>query len=370
MKRKAKVSIFTEAIVEGGGPMGYVFNMMRGFQDINDIDISFIRYNKPERIKKIKNKFFNKIDIFFWYKFNKLRIIKACKSSDLCFFQGYQNSKYVKLAKRFNKKCMYMPHSPYIAAEEMKRVFEMNGSVYPQKDYDVAFKNEDDLFNLSDYVVFATRNAANPYFDTWGKVLENKKVFYIESGVIVRKSSDSIHLLDNFKDKIKIGFIGRYVNHKGYDLFCDCAEKFSERKDVAFFTAGSGPLKEYGINKNIYDLGFVQGVGNLIKDLDIVIIANTIAYYDLLPLECASYGKPLIMSYVGGNIDQLCDFEDSLQFEAGNVDSLYSAVLEGIDVVKNNGNWGERNKKVYLEKFTETAMCDRWNALLKEVVKK
>lgn len=365
------ISIFTETIIEGGGPMGYVFNMIQGLREVEETNTRIKFYQFYRTDKKNRNSFSKimyRVFDHYWRKINEKRMHKACKYSDLCIFQGYQTNKYVKLAKQNKRLCVYMPHSPYIAADEIKKVYELDKKTFPSEKYEEIYDTEKDLFSLSDILIFATRNAANAYYREWNSIIETKKVYFIKSGVIVRKATGSINLLSDYNDKVKICFIGRYIEHKGYRLFCEASQRFKGNKDCIFISAGSGPLKGIPESNTVKDLGFVKGIGNLIKQVDVIIIANTVAYYDLLPLECASYGKPMVMSYVDGNIDQLEDLPDTIAFESNNIDSLIEKIKDAIKISKEQKSWGKRNQEVYENMFTEVAMVNRWLDVIKQIL--
>lgn len=368
-KNLPSISFFVNYLKEGGGPMGYTYNLKIGFTELNieDFKINFyeteLKFNMQNY--SLLNRLQRKLCLLKKHKILKDKII----NSDICIFQGFQETYLIKYAKKIKKPIVYMPHSPSIMADEKKMTYELNNRKFSKKDYKFLFYSEQLFFQNADYFVFPSENSFSAYETHWGNYINQKKVFFIKSGTIIRKkTSYSINIFSNLKcDKFIIAFIGRYVTHKGFDVFCKVAELLKENPEIQFVCAGSGPLEKI-IPANLLNLGFINDIGNLIELCDIVVIPNKVTYYDLLPIECAAYGKALIFSDNGGNIDQARDFKDSLIFRTNSTDSLKEKILEGIEIKKNNNLFGTANEKVYNSEFTEIALAERWSFLLRKLI--
>lgn len=371
-KKKTRISIFTDCIQVGGGPMGYTYNMIQGSKSLGKIDfnIKFIGYDNSlspkssgivEIIRKIQRRFYR-------YSIAIKRRIELRKS-DICVFQGWQEKKWAEAAKRNGKICVYMPHSPSIMADEQKMNWELsNNSPYDMFVYKRNYETEENLFKISDYIVFPSKNASQAYYEKWKSIIDEKKVFYIKSGTINRTTENSYPIREQFCGKIIFAFIGRYVTHKGFDVFCNAAKKFKDDDKLVFVSAGTGPMEGLAEANNVHNLGFISDIGSLIKNIDVLVIPNRIAYYDLLPIECAAYGKPMIFSHVGGNIDQLAEFPDSLTFTSENTNDLCEKIKLALIELEKNKSWGKNNQTVYYEDFTEKEMMKRWISFFEKIV--
>lgn len=324
--------------------------------------------NKQNKVFNIKSIVSKIIAIFGLDKMLKKKLYVAKKnirSCDVALFQGIQDTHLLKYAKRKGIKVGYMPHSPTIFADEYKMNCELSNDILDAEKYKKLFTDEHEFFSLSDYVFFPTNNAASEYTKSFGSLLSKKNVYYIKSGLDIEDDCKAINKIANDL-KVKILFVGRYVKHKGYDIYCEAAELvLSKRNNVSFFSAGTGPMKSD--SADVKDYGWRSDVIELIKNHDIVVIPNRVAYYDLLPLECAALGKPLVMTRVGGNIDQLRDLPDTIECVDAESNSLSKAIAEAIDRYEKNPKWGLSNKEPYEKCFTAEIFARRWDNVFKEI---
>ena len=353
---KNKIGIFVDVLREGGGPRGYCYNLYEGLKQISSANLKIKFIHGPD--KKIS--FFRKV-------INKLRKFLYILYSDVCVIQGFQNPIVAKIAKTFSKKIIYMPHSPTIFADEYKMQCEVTNTEVNKKIYIKNLLDEEYLFNVSDYVFFPVPEAANSYVVKWGNLLKNKKKVYLKSGTIIRKSlKENVYF--EHGDAFVVSFIGRYVTHKGFDIFCEAAGKFKENKNIKFISAGNGGLINKAEENGVLNLGFIKDVESLIMDSDVIVIPNRVSYYDLLPIECSSFGAPLIFSDIGGNISQNKDMPDSLLFHSGDINDLCAVIKKAFEIRENDVSWGSKNKVAYNNLFTETKLAERWVKALSLVV--
>lgn len=373
-----KILIITKSISPGGGPAGYVYNLMSGIERLskegllrNDFD--FIgdlhnQRNKPrEQGTESTNWGLRSAIIWLLTKLGakpflskKIRVAKnKIKACDLVIFQGYQETYLPAYARKKKIPVIYMPHSPVIFADEYKMLCELDGIKIDPKRYRKLKTDEELLITYSDFVVFPSKGSRKEYDSNFISELSKKKVLYIKSGVNIN-FLDKVIEIDDDRDVIKILFVGRYVTHKGYDLFCDAAKLICKNiSNVQFLTIGQGPMKR--ISASITDLGWRNDALNIINSCDIIVVPNRVAYYDLLPIECAALGKPMVMTTVGGNLDQLSEFPDCIACNELTLEALCEAVLAAINVKKSNSNWGAANSEKYRSDFTERSFAKRWD---------
>lgn len=351
--------------------MGYTYNLMQGLIKLrnndfcitfNEIDISY-KLNNSSKISYTVSRCIRKIKTI--KKFCNLK--RIIRKSYICIFQGYQNKILSSYARKQNKIIIYMPHSPSIMADEKKMMCELSNKTLQEKEYNTILHQEEKLIKNADYLVFPSLHSCHAYTKQWNALIKTKQIHYIKSGTIIRNSNNLSHIQINNTNKLIIAFIGRYVTHKGFDLFCEAADSLSNDERLYFICAGDGPLKTL-IPQNVHNLGFVENIGAIIKQCNLIVIANKITYYDLLPIECAAYGIPLIFSDNGGNIDQAEEFSDSLVFKTNSSISLAESIKEAANKIKIKPTWGKTNKTKYLNEFTEIKFAQRWIDFINKVI--
>ena len=297
--------------------------------------------------------------------------MKRCRAivgSDIVVFQGYQPAAEARWARRVGKTVIYMPHSPSTFADEarMMRALSEPESPLSDREHRKLLRTERALFAAADLLVFPTEHAVRPYEVAFGEVLASRRVAYVLSGVVPPEPTDP-HRLAN--DAVLSGgstsvlFVGRYVPHKGYDLFLEAAEQLArEGVEVSFWTLGDGPMKR--ASENVTDLGWHDAPHSVIAQADIIVVPNRSAYFDLLPLEAAALGRGLVLTRVGGNIDQLERLPDSV---GGEPEAVADAVRTAIALKYATASWGQRNTDAYLCEFTHVHLARRWVSLIDEV---
>ncbi|WP_207453790.1 glycosyltransferase family 4 protein [Herbiconiux sp. SYSU D00978] len=249
-----------------------------------------------------------------------------------------------------------MPHSPSIKADEEAMVAELMGRVLDTAGFR---KAEQQIIDEADLVVFPTRDAAAEYFAAFdGDGRLTSKSRYIESGV----PASNFEPRPRRDGSIGVIFVGRFVPHKGYDLFVDAAETLARRDFAAEFrTLGTG--LQARDSAHVKNLGWSETPSEHLLDADVVVVPNRVAYFDLLPLEAAALGRGLVMTTVGGNRDQLKALPDSVGCAP---QDLAEGIAQAVHLARTDITWGTANRRVFLERFTDSAMAARWVKLLED----
>lgn len=383
------ILIVTPSIKPGGGPPGYVHNLMTGYDELkskglNKNVFTFLGTVSEERNKATgesseKNINFINILVKLASKLglkpllsNKLRYAKKCiKNCDLLIIQGFQELYLSRYAVREGIPIVYMPHSPSILADEYKMLSDINGDVFNQSHFNKLKSDELELINNAGVIAFPSRGASIEYIKAFEFILDKKKVIFIKSGVKVKdiKSLQESSCSITADSDINVYFFGRYISHKGYDLFCDAVNVIGGGLDqVKFNTVGAGPMKSDC--EFINNLGWRNDVFSVIAAADIIVIPNRIAYYDLLPLECAALGKPLVMTCVGGNVDQMSDLPDVIPCIGIDASSLAFSIKNAIEKFRENNEWGCNNKIAYDKIFTSYEFAKRWDDSIESILVK
>ncbi|PWI34554.1 hypothetical protein DI392_05460 [Vibrio albus] len=128
-----------------------------------------------------------------------------------------------------------------------------------------------------------------------------------------------VHIEKNIhikKEKV-IGFIGRLSVEKGFDVFCDIAEKYKERTDVRFVAAGEfsgsdtgSKLKNRAEKVGVNLLGFTP-LETFLSQVDAVLLPTKWREpFGRVVVECSSY-VPVFVQPVGG-ISELLELIDTV----------------------------------------------------------
>lgn len=381
-----KVLIVTPIIRPGGGPPGYVFNLKCGIAELANEGklkntFTFSGNESQKRVKVTRENSGGRgdirrllIGILTWLgltPYLSKRVIglkKIISENDIIIFQGYQDSHLPVYAKAKGKTVVYMPHSPSIMADEYKMLCELSCSGSDNKHYRNLAKNESLLIKLADHVAFPSQGASIEYVKAFPYLLSHKPKIFIKSGVNIHEPYAQIEsfIRKHKASSTNVYFIGRYVSHKGYDLFLSAAALIKKNyDDVKFYTLGDGPMKRE--SDSVINLGWTSNIFSELLDADIIVVPNRIAYYDLLPLESAAIGKPLVMTSVGGNTDQLADLPDSVACNTLDPADLAEALLVAINILKKNKDWGIRNYDAYKALFTTQKFAKRWDEAISKL---
>lgn len=382
-----RVAVITPAIRPGGGPAGYVHNWQRAvlqFHDALTHDYAFHGRSSSSRTLELPAgltedriayrmlQVANRLthgrvrlarDTLSQYRPEMRRARQLIHASDLAIFQAFQPLQLPRLARRLGKQLLYMPHSPTPTADERAMMRESKGSALPEWERQQLLKLEEGLIRVADGVVFPSPGAADAYTREFGLrrgVLDNVK--FIPSGV---PDPGQPAARRGLSGQITVAFAGRYVSHKGFDLYCQAAKQVAASDGgVRFVCLGSGPI---AAQPPVIDLGWLQKPYEVLREVSVVVVANRVAYYDLLPLEIAALGVPLVMTAVGGNVDQAARLPDVELSPEATADSLASAIRAAVSRVTSDAKYGLANRRSYEQNFTQEAFAHRWDRAISEV---
>ena len=155
-----------------------------------------------------------------------------------------------------------------------------------------------------------------------------------------------------FEKKDYVLYFGRYSEEKGVRTLLRVCE---ELKEIPFFFAGSGPLKEE-VSKlnNVTDFGFLSGeqLKKIIGEARFAVFPSE--WFENCPfsvMEAQSLGTPLIAANIGGVPELMKDGVTGELFEAGNAREL----KEKIEKLWNDGELCKRyTENCYSVKFDTT----------------
>jgi glycogen synthase len=120
-----------------------------------------------------------------------------------------------------------------------------------------------------------------------------------------------LKLMNHYKDKKIVLFLGRLTEQKGPVQFLHAAKKVLEKdKYVLFFIGGAGEMLpllinlslELGISKNVKFLGFLPDVDQkrIYSASDVYVMPSTSEPFGIVALEAMASGTPVIISKTSG----------------------------------------------------------------------
>lgn len=144
------------------------------------------------------------------------------------------------------------------------------------------------------------------------------------------------------RERVLIGWAGRFVSWKGASILVDAAETIlARRSDADFVIAGAGPelaglrerIERSAILRDRVRLpGFRSDVRDLIAGCDVFVNTSVEPEpFSHSALEAIAFGVPVVASACGGLTEIVAHETSGLLFEPGNAGSLADALLKLLD---------------------------------------
>lgn len=370
--KRIRIAFITDKIAPGGGPPGYVHALLLAHEEHGapGLDVRFGGVRRDRRTsalgtagapgtaarwRRIAKRL---LGPFTPGSRNRRRSRVLGRWSEIAVFHGPTSvGDLDALASDPRTTTMYMPHSPVPLGLESAAMGRGAEQVARE------LKDEAAVLMKVDRVVFPCLESTAPYVEEFGADILTRSLF-IESGVT--DLAHGLHVQDRAGEPASSGrilkalFVGRYVEHKGYDLFLDAARILSsEDLRLDFLSIGDGPLRQ--TSSHVTDLGWQEDPTPAMTESDFIVVPNRVAYFDLLPLEAASLSKGLVMTDVGGNVAQARRLPDSVVCHP---EDLVSGIRQAVEQVRRLEDWGVRNRAAFEQHFTSAAMLRRWREAL------
>lgn len=361
-----------------GGPSGYLYNLKNEFDKKGIENISFLEINESfsKRLKnKVPSNFKKKIKKVLKikeYKYiddiltNKERISNIdLNQYDIIHFHTALSMYSVKDSlENYKGKIIYTSHCPKAAYKEIIEDYIPKSEYLSyKKEYDSLNILDEYCFNRADYIIFPCEDAEEPYYHTLGsysKIHSNNKnkYIYIPTGIVPidtsKFSRENIRKEYNIpNDAFVVCYVGRHNEVKGYDqLKLIANEVLKKNKNIYFLIAGKEePIKGLD-NERWVEVGWTNRAHEIIYSSDLFILPNKETYFDLILLEVMSIGKPVLLTYTGGN-KYFKKFNKSglHYYDYGDNSCAINEIIK-LSNVKDLFKKGNLNKKLFLDNFT------------------
>lgn len=175
---------------------------------------------------------------------------------------------------------------------------------------------------------------------------------------------------ERFTGKFLIGNIGALEYSKGQDIIIDIARDFEQKyPEIHFILLGTGKNEEQFKDKarnlkNITFEGFVNNVGDYIKNLDLFIFPTLSEGLGSILLDVINEKVPIIASDVGGIPDIIENNKTGVLIEPSNKEKLMLSIEE-LYLDKEKSEFFVKNGFKNIEKFNLENMTNSYEEIYK-----
>ena len=357
-----------------GGAKTHIFTLMKGLS--GKVDTKIICFIKDTFYDEAKER---GIDIEVYPQEKRWDLSVVSKLSD-----EIKNGKYDLVhahGARANFICMFL-----------KKKINVPMITTVHSDYMLDFK---DSFYKN--LIYTTLNKMSlKKFDHYICVSDNFKKMLVDRGF----DKNKIHVLYNgididektlyipktaFLEKYKINYNGEFLvgiaarldKVKDHETFIKaCKETLEINPDIIFLIAGDGDeqkkleemAKSFGIEKNIYFLGFVRDKYSFFNAIDINVLTSISESFPYVILEAAMLSVPTVSTKTGGIPEIIKDDYTGYLFPIGNYKSLSRYILDLYDKRDKLKELGDNIKREVVEKYSHLSMGERQKEIYDEIL--
>ena len=181
----------------------------------------------------------------------------------------------------------------------------------------------------------------------------------------------------NYNGELLVGIAARLDKVKDHETFIKaCKETLEINPDIIFLIAGDGDekkkleemAKSFGIEKNIYFLGFVRDKYSLFNAIDINVLTSVAESFPYVIPEAAMLAVPTVSTKTGGIPEIIKDDYTGYLFPVGNYKSLSRYLLDLYDKRDKLKELGDNIKKEVVEKYSHESMGERQKEIYDELL--
>jgi glycosyltransferase involved in cell wall biosynthesis len=153
-----------------------------------------------------------------------------------------------------------------------------------------------------------------------------------------------------------VGLLGRVHALKGQLEFIEMAARVREViPDAHFLLAGTANntylnsvmqrVRELNANEYIHYLGYRLDNGDIMKSLDVYVVASKLETFSMVALEAMACGKPVVATNCGGITEVVVDRETGILVDIDNVEKLAAAIIDLLSRPDRGASLGRRGRK-------------------------
>ncbi|CAG7590620.1 N-acetyl-alpha-D-glucosaminyl L-malate synthase [Peptoniphilus tyrrelliae] len=181
----------------------------------------------------------------------------------------------------------------------------------------------------------------------------------------------------NYNGEFLVGIAARLDKVKDHETFIKaCKETLEINPDIIFLIAGDGDekkkleemAKSFGIEKNIYFLGFVRDKYSFFNAIDINVLTSISESFPYVILEAARLSVPTVSTKTGGIPEIIKDDYTGYLFPIGNYKSLSRYILDLYDKRDKLKELGDNIKREVVERYSHLSMGERQKEIYDEIL--
>ena len=178
---------------------------------------------------------------------------------------------------------------------------------------------------------------------------------------------------NNFDKKINIGVIGAYKIEKGYKDIIDLAKILIKDKNIIINCYGYGNLSYYLNIKDKYkleNLNFNKHVDDIYKkiiDFDLLIHPSRREGLSVCILESMALNVPVITTTIRGCEDLIKDNFNGKLYNPGDINKLYSLVLEFISNKNDFMEYANISKNIIKNEYDDKIITEKISDVIKSL---
>jgi glycosyltransferase involved in cell wall biosynthesis len=185
----------------------------------------------------------------------------------------------------------------------------------------------------------------------------------------------------NIKDGQRlVGMIANFDPRKGHhDFIASCLLVQKRIPNTQFVIVGDQLDKEYynqicqkadqhGLTKVMHFLGPRKDIPNILMSLDVVVQPSLTEAGPRVPIEAMAMKRPLVVTDVGGNSEEVVNEETGLVVPLGNINALSDAILRLLSDTDLAHRLGESGRQRVLSMFTEKGYASKIQQLYEQLL--
>lgn len=388
--KKILIFLREDVVLPKGGPSGYVYNLMSGMKEEEDIKIDLLPAvtnaelkNKYDSLPLWIKKGYRVIGRYKDYK-NLSKPSSGITSEflnqyDLIHFHScFSLFKNIPVLKNYTGKVVLTSHCPKPPQLEMIEDMYSEGErrIFGKRHLGVYTMAVTKAFERADIIIFPCPEAEEPYANNWDnyqtiKKQNLKKYRYMATGVasclekVVISKSDIRKKYGIPEDAFLISYVGRHNTVKGYDTLREIAKRFSKKDNIYFLIAGEeSPLTRPNLPFWI-EAGWTKDPYSIEAASDLFVLPNKETYFDLVLLEVLSIGVKVLATYTGGN-KYFKDYDSDIMYFNSIDDAVQT--IQKLSAKRSALETVSKNRNLYLTHFTSEQFAKNYLKIIRGVL--
>ncbi len=379
-----------------GGPSGYLYNIHEYLKEYNNDSVDFYsdvigevanNQNSATASKSIRQRMLSlllkrKIPAYFiqlkHFYFTQKELSAKEKEMlskyDYVHVHTMQSLVHYFLVQNVSAKIIFTTHCPEPCFDEVSASYGMSWFANHLPFFRGYFlKRECNIIRKANLVMFPVKEAIAPYvvkskqYERLFSDIENR-IFYVPTALYpadkIETSFNPVEKENIPQNSLKVCYIGRHNQIKGYDIVKEMAELVWKRVDETIhFIIGGKESPLYGLQDcRWHELGWVKTV-EVLNNVDLFILPNRQTYFDLVLLEVLRQGKPCVISDTGGNRwFKQHNLKGISTFDVNNIETVIPIFKKMIDLKRQGGLYDLEQEitKFFSNHFTVKAYLETY----------